>query len=368
MFLSAAKVCAALLLSSQAIGSQVTEADRHALTEALRCSARVASIGKWTGYGVLIDPSGLFVLHRSAVAGQPLVVFGQNWSYPLDYVAADAPSGMILMRAKGWPQNSLAPLQPAEMVDRPISQSEPILAMLTGGPMRAEFVTDSRMGLVAPSNRMVSLSEVKFEEPLHQVGGAMLFTYDGRFLGALVAVLDPRNSKPTPQAAAAPRASAKVMASIPLSEANAADKLIQKFAETHQPTGGGEQTRALPRKTYGPQALTVAYTYGPDLLRRVINGFLSPSHKVLYPTIGIYCVDDKSGGATITKVAAGSAADNVHLEVGDTIMEIDGEPVRNQLDFAKVMRNKSVGQKINMRYRHGRTLFFTILTVGADAN
>jgi S1-C subfamily serine protease len=81
-------------------------------------------------------------------------------------------------------------------------------------------------------------------------------------------------------------------------------------------------------------------------MRRVVEGFKSPSHEVQHPSIGIYCKDYLGGGALVTSVREDSTAAKGGMRVGDVILSIDGQRVGNQIGFASVMLQKEVGQTL----------------------
>lgn len=66
-------------------------------------------------------------------------------------------------------------------------------------------------------------------------------------------------------------------------------------------------------------------------------------------------------GVVITRVESGSVAEEVGLQRGDLIMEVNRKPVRNTEDYdailSKIKKDESVLLLIN---RQGRTMFVTI--------
>ncbi|HSI72464.1 MAG TPA: PDZ domain-containing protein, partial [Fimbriimonas sp.] len=100
------------------------------------------------------------------------------------------------------------------------------------------------------------------------------------------------------------------------------------------------------------------YTAGPQMIRRVLAGFRSPSHEVSYPSLGVICSDAIGGGALVQKVLPGTPAAEAGVRFGDIIQDIAGQVIRNQVDFARVMLDQEVGKKITVRIKRGSQIFF----------
>ena len=107
------------------------------------------------------------------------------------------------------------------------------------------------------------------------------------------------------------------------------------------------------QQNYGPSQLTVAYTAGAQVMTRVLSGFLSPAHDVAYPSLGVMCIDSPGGGATVQAVTKNSPAAKANFRVGDIILDIGGKLIQNQVDFARVMLEQAVDQKVTIRVRRG---------------
>jgi S1-C subfamily serine protease len=161
------------------------------------------------------------------------------------------------------------------------------------------------------------------------VGTALVFGDNGEFIGALNATLGaPQEVKPNPLGQG-------------LSDPARFPNII----------GVGPKV--------GPSQLTVAYTTGAQIVKRVLNGFRSESHVVEYPTLGVMCTDAAGNqGALIQTVVPNSPAARGGLRPGDIIVDIEGGTIRNQIDFARVMLEQEVGKEITVRIRRGKDLMF----------
>ncbi len=280
------------------------------------------------GIAVLIDTNGFFVANRETLTSgaiKGLDVYGSTITFRLE--TTDDPSQLVLLRAERWVSRA-APIGVAERGVRP---GDRLIAGLGSGPIRAEFVSADRVGVLNPSRRVVQLNEIRFEAPLSTVAGALVFTLDGRLVGSLNATLEQVD-----EAAQKPAA-------------------IAGFTRTF---GGAENSR------FGPAPMTVAYTVGPVALKRVIDGFRSAKHEVLYPSLGVFCRDADGKGAIVEMVQAGGAAHVAGVRPGDVIFELNGEPVRNQISFAKIVFEQEIGRAVTLRVRRGAMTVLMIVRVG----
>lgn len=296
------------------------------------------------GAAALIDDAGLFLAHRSQLPLSELTAkFADGRSFRVRMITTDDPTQLSLLRASEWRSgqyrivstfNTAQPLgnQPLRMNTQRVEA--PILAVLPDGrPMRAELVGSGKIGIVNPARRVMTLSEYRFEAPPQSVGGALLFSMDGRLMGILGATLEPEpynSQRATPQA-----------------------------------FGGGGFGAAKSAQNFGPGALTVGFSIGPEILERVVEGFRSPSHEVEHPALGILCKDSLNPqGALIESVLPKSPAAQANLMSGDVIVELDGLDIKTQIDYAKAMLRQRVGNKVRLKVsRNGAPLTIWV-TVG----
>lgn len=301
------------------------------------------------GGAALIDDQGLFLVHKSAMTMTSAVGrFETGETVQLTLISSDDPTQLALLRADTWirgrhpvlavsdNKGGIAMTRDAALPVRTSAQKperNSVLAILPGGtPIRAELTASDRIGIVNPARRVMTLSEFRFEAPPQSVGGSLLFSLDGRLIGILGATLGGDDGI---QGDVASRT-----------------KLETAFA-------GAVNTQSTGR--VGPAPLTVGYSIGPDILQRVVDGFRSPSHQVEHPALGILCKDAPQGGALVDTVLHGSPAEIGGILAGDVIVELDGQVVSDQIDYARFMLKQNVGAEIKAKVsRNGRTVSLTI--------
>ena len=254
-----------------------------------------------SGTAALIDRKGLFLAHRTAVRNKSIEGRLSDGSIvKLDWIATDEPTQFVLLETKDW-KSDIAPLT---AIDSDASKS--LLALTPTGPVRAERFGDT-YGLMNPSKRVMPLNEIRLENNLPSLGGALVIDLDGKLAGAINAALEL-----TPAQNA--------------TKSRGMDQQLQGGPGSGG-FGGGGGARADSKTVYqnsqfGPGVMTTAYTIGPKIIRRVVSGFLSEDHIVRHPAIGIFCKDGFPQGALIESVTKGSKADSAGLMKGDIITSI----------------------------------------------
>jgi S1-C subfamily serine protease len=292
--------------------------------------------GKALGPAALIDRSGLFVAHRSAVTGEQVSArMSDGHTVQLKVCGGDDLTQLVLLQAAKWEPSKAQPFTAPVVSSRP--NNGMLLAVLASGPIRAELVAGGRYGVMKPSRRLVPLSEFRFEAPAEEVGTALVFAESGRLLGALSATLSASDANVGPRGGAG-------------NLLDTSDRVV------------------FSNQKYGPSRLTVAYTAGEQVMKRVLDGFRSESHQVIYPTLGVMCVDSIDGGAIVNQVVKGSPAAEVGFRIGDIILDIGGHQIRNQVDFARVMLDQEVGQKVTIRIKRGPRVLLVEPTVAKSSD
>ncbi|AIE87736.1 serine protease [Fimbriimonas ginsengisoli Gsoil 348] len=291
------------------------------------------------GAAALISDSGLFVASRAAVRGESMTArlkSGRN--VQMTVLARDGSTGLVLLQAAPWVAGQARPFVAPNAPEQP---GVTLLAILGTGPIRAQCVSTRHYGVIGKARRFVPLTEFRFEAPAELIGAALVVCEDGEIVGSLNATLR-RQENQTQQGLG--------------QQAFVSQEKIPPVL------------RGLPglaqQSTYGPGELTVAYTVGSEVVRQVINGFLSPDHKVNLPSLGLICKDNIGGGAIVEFVAPGSSADRAGIRVGDIIQDIAGQTIRDQVTFARVMLNQRVGAKIAIRTSRGNIVQIRDAVVG----
>jgi S1-C subfamily serine protease len=309
---------------------QVPTRTSAAYRQLLPSLATLQDHGIPSGCAVLIDPTGLFIAHQASIAGPE--VEGRFWNGSIGHfhvLGQDPTTQLVLLRSDVIPPDA----RPITAPPGPAEPGTALVVVMTDGSVRARIESNSLLGVVRPSRRIMPLSEIRFETPIGTLGGALVFTETGYFLGVLNATL---SRFPPPPTALPP--------------IRVGQNRIQELLSR----GGG---------SIGPADLTVAYTPGVDVIRRVLEGFTSPTHDVQHPSIGIYCRDG-AGGALVTAVVPDSPADQAGVKIGDLIIGIDLYRIRNQLDFAKLMLRERLNSKIVLRIDRGGREFMRSAIVG----
>jgi S1-C subfamily serine protease len=327
--------------------AQLTKQDTALWESTKGCVAIILRNGAPSAAAALIDKNGLFLASQGAVQGQALQARLSNGKLvTLDWISSDIPTQTALLQAENWKAEDGTVVTLHDNAEK--LEKAGVLVVLPSGPVRGELVT-GKVGVLAnsPSKRAFQLGEVRFEANTESVGGALVFDGSGHLTGLLNATLQ------------------------------SADQQMQRVKVTSKSgslppigpagVGGGAQSFADPTKSAtGPADLTVGYTIGPEVLRRVVTGFLSPNHKVKHPAVGLFCIDAPGHGALVQRVTEDSPAAKAGIEAGDIIIRMDETPIKNQFDFAKVIESKDVGESVTivvLRDLEAKTFKVTVGTI-----
>jgi S1-C subfamily serine protease len=275
------------------------------------------------GVAALIHDSGLFLAHNSSVSGTVVRGrFSDRSEVSLVVVAVDEQTQLALLKAMVWASGVRKPINVAP---EPTKDGVELLAVTVGGPKIGEFIGGNKAGVMKPSLRYVPLSEIRMRSSNEHLGGSFVFNLKGELVGVLGAALADENSK-------------------------AADTGTRVAAGA----GGGGFGGASSLRQFGESSVTVAYALGREVLQRVVKGFVSPSHEVEHPTIGIFFKASTDGrGVLVDSVMASSPAGQAGIQPGDVILEVDGIAVNNPVDLAVMLFRKDVGDKVTVRYLRG---------------
>lgn len=280
----------------------------------------IGGIQRPDGVAVLIDDSGLFLAANQVT---PTVTLSARARWGQDFtvrvIARDEVSQLALLKAQDWPRGRGKPIRVVGEEDR-FSQ---LLAITPHGAVSGMLSSSNRTGIISGSRRYVRLWEIRLESTPYPLGGAPVFTLDGRLAGILNATLEPI--------------------------ANAAPAPMQ--ATPGQPLAMGQAVETQSR--FGPQGLTVGYVLGPKILRRVVDGFLSEDRVAKHPTVGLLFRSRSQGGVELTSVTEGSAADEAGLKVGDAVLRVNGEPVRDAVHLATRLFESEIGESLTFQIQRG---------------
>ncbi len=257
-------------------------------------------------------------------------------SLKLTYVARDPNSQLTAYMANEDLPDSLVPIRVTDHVPTPGST---VLAVLTNSAISSTIARTDGFGILNGTRRMIPLYEVRFEASPELVGGALVFTTTGQLVSAVSAALRPPQS-------------------------NNGVKNIQDIVNQARQSAQN-RGQAL---TYGPAGQAIAYVPCIELTRRVIDGFLSPSHEVVHPALGVFCVDNIGSGALIQRISPGSSAEKIGIRTGDIILQIGNARIRNQIDFARVMFFQKVGSKVTLMLTSGNRTRVIDVVVGKQTD
>ncbi len=109
----------------------------------------------------------------------------------------------------------------------------------------------------------------------------------------------------------------------------------------------------------------VGFALPSNTVAQVYNQLTGPEHRVERGSIGIEFnaqenpaiarVYGVQGGITISSVVAGSPAERAGLKVGDTIVSVDGKPVKNGDELVSDIAGRKPGSKVTLGYyRNGK--------------
>jgi S1-C subfamily serine protease len=282
-----------------------------------------------TGTAALVDSAqGLFLAHNDAVRGDTVQARLGDGSVRLRVVARDPRTNLVLLSYKT--AGGLPGMTPLIVADSEPALGSRVMVLLAQGGLMGSFVGGQKFSLVGERKQVVPVSELRFESPPQLVGGALLVSFDGKILGTMAATLvRPGNSADV---------SLKTLTE------------VQKAVQVEQtPSFGAFASKKIP---YGPAGLTVAYSPNISLVRRVVEGFLSPDHRPEYAALGIQIADAAGGGAVIRRIVPNTPASRVPVQVGDILLSMSDRPIMKQYDFVQALLSFRPGDRITLRIRH----------------
>src|SRR5215471_15908561 len=121
----------------------------------------------------------------------------------------------------------------------------------------------------------------------------------------------------------------------------------------------------------------VGFALPSNTVAQVYNQLTGPEHRVQRGSIGIEFnaqenpaiarVYGVQSGITISSVVAGSPADRAGLKVGDTIISVDGKPIKNGDELVADIASRKPGSKVTLGFVRNSKKEETTLTVADRA-
>ena len=121
----------------------------------------------------------------------------------------------------------------------------------------------------------------------------------------------------------------------------------------------------------------VGFALPSNAVVQVYNQLTGPEHRVQRGSIGIEFnaqenpaisrVYGVQSGITVSSVVSGSPADRAGLKVGDTIVSVDGKPIKNGDELVADIASRKPGQKITLGYIRNEQKQETAVTVADRA-
>ena len=306
------------------------------------------SIGMLTRRGEILGPAAFISADGYAVAntlivqkGATEIVTEAGLHYKITVEANDGTSQLTLLKTTTRP----AGITFVQAADRSDGEKGTVVAVLPKQYIKAELTGTEKIGIDQKSKRTFPIQEVRVEQNAFQMGGALLFSKNGRLIGGLFAAL----------------AQEQTISSKAQTLRNSAD-----FNNQGSQQGGGNAFQNLnnTRANVGPQAMIVGYTPTWEVTSKALSGFLTPAKKAQYGLLGVFIVDNQYGGVEIKSITKDSSAEAAGLEVGDVIREINGTRIRNQVDFSRATYRMIPGTTIPIQVRRKVELITLMVTIG----
>jgi S1-C subfamily serine protease len=271
------------------------------------------------------------------------LITSSGLDYKVKIEATDATSQLTLLRTTSQPVG----VTYVHVADRSDGEKGIILAVIPNQVLRAELTGREKIGIDQRTKRTFPIQEVRIEQPALQMGGALLFSKNGRLIGGFFAALAQEQSNQI-QGRNSERVSFADVA-----------KEFQKKIPLSNPQN-------FSSRNLGPQGLVVGYTPTWEVTSRAVLGFLTPGKKAQYGVLGVYIFDNKFGGVEIESLKKGSSADEAGLQVGDVILDINGSTVQNQMDFSRATYRMIPGTEILVKVRRKIEIITFKVLVGSQ--
>lgn len=148
------------------------------------------------------------------------------------------------------------------------------------------------------------------------------------------------------------------------------DDLIQTDAAINPGNSGGPLANSAGQvigiNTAVASAENIGFAIKINIVKQLISDFKASGGKIQRPLLGVRythisrdtaLLNDVPEGELVREVVTGSAADRAGIEVGDILVEFDGQKLTEEDTLSKLIRGKKVGDDVKLKvFRDGETL------------
>lgn len=272
------------------------------------------------GTGFIVDANGLIVTNShvvNSVSGEYSVVLKDGTAYEVNKIHLDSPSDLAILEITGR-DLSVTPL--GDSGNLKVGQRTIAIGNALG-----KYQNTVTVGIVSGISRQLSVSSGFGKE---------VKTYEGAI--QTDAAINPGNS---------------------------GGPLLNSF---------GQVIGINVATSYG--ADNISFAIPVNTLKPILEGFLTEG-RIVHPYLGVYYtvitseisdLRDMPQGAFVSRVVAGSPAEEVGLKRGDIILEFDGVEINEDFSLSKAISSRKVGDTVEIVVdRQGDTLILSPVLVDA---
>ena len=332
MLLLAAKFGLLTLVNRQEASGEL------AMWRRLRTSvATLVRKGAPVGTAAFISADGYAVANSLIIQkGATELITDSGLTYKIRVVSTDSISQLTLIKTTTQPAG-ITFVRPAEKSD---GEKGTVYAIMPNKVLKGDLTGTEKIGIDQKTKRTFPIQEIRVEQPALQMGGALLFSQNGRLIGGLFAALAQESTY------------------------TAAPPSVADLAQNAQKAAQGTVQQNQNLRNFGPQGMVVGYSPTWEVTSKAIAGFLTPERKAQYGLLGVFIIDNKFGGVEIQSLTKDGSADLAGLEVGDVIIDINRDKIRKQIDFSRAIYKLVPGTTIPIQVRRKAEILTILVTIG----
>jgi putative serine protease PepD len=123
---------------------------------------------------------------------------------------------------------------------------------------------------------------------------------------------------------------------------------------------------AIATSGQGSGNIGLGFAIPSDKAMQVANDLMA-GRKVSHPALGVNVAEAENGGALVTNVLSGSAAQKAGLAQGDVVTKVNGQPVNDSDDLVAAIQSSKVGDQVTIQFtRDGAQRTVTATLAEAD--